>query len=107
MTDEYEGLSSSFAEACRKADKEHGPVPEPPPIRIVRDHGVPSAAELQQYYEDCLRKRYAPVAASTLQAAEYLVKAGDPKRFDAWLQEHSPGQRMTIIAHIKNKWQKS
>jgi hypothetical protein len=49
------------------------------------------------------RPATAPVAASTLDAAEYLLKTGDPNRFKMWLLEHSPAQRVTIIAHLKNK----
>jgi hypothetical protein len=49
------------------------------------------------------RPATAPVAASTLDAAEYLLKTGDANRFKTWLLEHSPAQRVTIIAHLKNK----
>jgi hypothetical protein len=49
------------------------------------------------------RPATAPVATSTLEAAEYLLKTGDANRFRTWLLEHSPAQRITIIAHLNKK----
>jgi hypothetical protein len=45
----------------------------------------------------------ASVARSTLDAAEYLVQTGDPKRFEAWLLKHSAAERKAIVQHIKRK----
>lgn len=53
------------------------------------------------------RPKTAPVATSTLQAAEYLMRQGDPKRFETWLLEHSPAQRVTIIEHLKSRGKKA
>lgn len=83
--DEYEGLSSSFAEACRKADAAHGPVPEPPPIPLVSEHGVPSAAQLARIYEQNLLRRYG-VAQSTYDAVQYVLRHyGDRYEDPDWL----------------------
>jgi len=47
------------------------------------------------------------VAKSTLDAADWLVRwSHDPKRFEAWLIEHSARERAAIVAHINDKWGK-
>lgn len=80
LANDYYGLTDSFARACRLAEAEHGPVPDPLPIA---------------------RPKYVPT--STLDAAEYLLQQGDPKRFEAWLLEHSERERAAIVAHLDNK----
>lgn len=40
------------------------------------------------------------IARSTLDAAEYLVRENDPKRFKTFLLQHSTAERDAIIAHI-------
>jgi hypothetical protein len=41
------------------------------------------------------------VARSTLDAAEYLIRANDPKRFEDWLLKHSAPERAAVVAHIE------
>jgi hypothetical protein len=101
--DQYEGLSSSFAAACRKADAAHGPVPDPPEIPLVSQHGVPSAETLQREYEANLRRRRRDVPQSTLDAATYLDQVGDGPRFQRWLEEHHPADQAAIIAYLERK----
>lgn len=104
VSDQYEGLSPSFAEACRKADIAHGPVPEPPPIPIVKYEGVPSAEVLQREYEQAVaRAQRGEPAASTLMAAEYLLKQGDLQRLKDWMDEHSLEIQAVIVKHLENK----
>jgi hypothetical protein len=43
------------------------------------------------------------VATSTLQAAEWLVRWSDPKKFEAWLLRHSPAERAAIVAHFNKR----
>jgi hypothetical protein len=43
------------------------------------------------------------VARSTLDAAEYLVRENDPKRFETWLLKHSAAERAAIVAHINKR----
>jgi hypothetical protein len=98
-------ISKSFARACRLADKEAGRIPDPEPIPLVATHGVPSAERLQAEYERAFqrqRERYGP-AKATLDTAEFLVSRDDPKRFEAWLLEHSVAERAAIVAHVKNQ----
>jgi hypothetical protein len=101
--DQYEGLSSTFAAACRKADAEHGPVPDPPEIPLVSQHGVPSAETLQREYEANLRRRRRDVPQSTLDAATYLRQVGDQARFQRWLEEHHPDDQVAILAYLESK----
>ena len=86
--DDYERLSSTFARACRDADA--------------------------RFREQAQAKRAAParppttrVAASTLMAAEFMVRLNDPKRFENWLMEYSADERAAICAHINSKKDKS
>jgi hypothetical protein len=43
------------------------------------------------------------VPASTLQAAEYLIRQGDPARLRKWLAKHSASERTTILDHLERK----
>jgi hypothetical protein len=43
------------------------------------------------------------VAASTLMAAEYLVREGDPARMRKWLSGHTPEQRKAILQHLEQR----
>jgi hypothetical protein len=43
------------------------------------------------------------IAKATLDAADYLIRLNDPKRFEAWLLKHSAAERAAIIAHIKKR----
>ncbi len=75
---DYFGLTDSFARACSLADAE------------ARDRQRKPAAR-------------PAVAESTLEASDYLVRLGDPKRLEAWLSGHSASERVGIIAHIEKK----
>jgi hypothetical protein len=57
FTDEYDGLSSTFARACREADRRQSRRPQPEPIPSER--GVPSASFLQSIYEGTIARRRA------------------------------------------------
>jgi hypothetical protein len=101
---QYDGLSYSFAKACRLADRARGPLPDADePYRLVSRDGVPSAAELQRVYEQTMaanRKRYGP-PTSVVKLAEWLVQFGDAGRFEAWLASRPPRERGAIVNHIK------
>ena len=78
---------------------------ERPDIRLVATHGVPSAEALQREYERTLqrqRERYGP-AKATLDAAAWLARYGDPKRFDAWLNGHSPQEQLAILEWLEQR----
>ena len=80
--DEYQGLSPSFAKACRQADER---------VRARRE----------QQRERPQKKPHA--AQSTLQAAEYLIQQRDAKRLRAWLVQHTPQERAAILEHLEQK----
>ena len=44
-----------------------------------------------------------PLAASTLQAAEYLVREGDVQQLRTWLAQHSAQERAAIQEHLCNR----
>ena len=81
--DDYEGLSWSFAAACRAADEKRRPYGGPLP-RI----GGKSTGGL---------------AASTIKAAKYLVRAGDAEQLRHWLDQHSTDERTAIQKHLEAK----
>jgi len=43
------------------------------------------------------------VAASTLAAAEYLVRENDPERLHTWLAKHTAEERAAIQKHLEAK----
>jgi hypothetical protein len=94
--DEYAGLTPSFARLCRKADAATGARPMLEDIPIAR-HGVPTASTLQRIYERGLKRP----AATTVAAAAYLVRIGDPARLEQWLMERPPQERVAIIAELR------
>jgi len=42
-------------------------------------------------------------AASTLRAAEYLIRQKDPERMRRWLEGRSPGECAAILRHIEKR----
>jgi hypothetical protein len=108
--DDFDGISSTFAAACKEADAEAGPRPKPEPIPIVAIHGVPSAAALQAEYEASIRRtaeRYGPPKA-TLDAAEYLIGAKRPlSELRAFLNGRSAHEIEAIQQHIGRKRRKA
>jgi hypothetical protein len=103
--DEYDGLSSTFAAACRAADGEAKPRSDPDRIPIVAHHGVSSAARLQAEYDQAIarrRERYGP-AASTLMAVDYLLKQDDPQKLQNFITKHPPSEAEEIIAYAKGR----
>ncbi len=79
LGDEYEGLSSTFARACKLADAEYA---------RTKQVASPPACRLPE---------------STIQAAEYLVRLNDRDRLRAWLIEHTPAERGLILRYFENK----
>jgi hypothetical protein len=77
--DEYQGLSNTFARACRIADAQYTRNKQ---AVAQHEHHVPS---------------------STLMAAEYLVGLNDAKRLEAWFKERSERECAAIVAHIDKK----
>src|SRR5262245_23588166 len=43
------------------------------------------------------------VAASTLKAAEFLVREGDAERFRNWLDRRSASERQAILRHLEQR----
>jgi hypothetical protein len=81
--DEYEGLTSSFAKACREADER--------------------ARAQRKRQRDHPEKPH--VAETTLAAAQHLVREGDAERLRAWLARHSPEERQAIHQHLRKAQQ--
>jgi uncharacterized membrane protein len=50
--------------------------------------------------ETSLPRKEVGAAASTLRAADYLVRQNDPARFKAWMAKHNATERAAIIKHL-------
>jgi hypothetical protein len=78
----------------------------------VPDHWRTAATE---YHEDRTRRGGGPevvpkrdnpgthVAASTLSAAEYLVRQGNAHELDEWLARRPEAERRAIVAHLQRR----
>jgi hypothetical protein len=77
--DDYAGLTHSFARLCRAADAEH-----------KSNANIKGPTKFH-------------IAASTLAAAEYLIKQNDPTRMCTWLAGRSDREVEAIWQHIKKK----
>jgi hypothetical protein len=78
--DRHDGLSSSFARACRDADREHRRTRRPPAQRPVNR-----------------------LPESTRQAVEWLLKHNDADRLKKFIAEHSPSEAQVIVGYIKGR----
>jgi ribonucleoside-diphosphate reductase alpha chain len=79
------GLGSTFARACKAADRKHA----------EEQQSINNRGEFQ-------RDQRCGIPTSVQQTAEWLFfQAKDPKRFETWLLEHSEHDRHAIVAHIE------
>ena len=79
-SEDYDGLSGSFARAFREADRERRPV--------RRTSGKPVNGQLPE---------------STRQAVEWLLKNKDAVRLNRFVAEHSLSDAQVIVAYIKRR----
>jgi hypothetical protein len=79
--DEYAGLSSSFAAACRAADEKQGRNPE-----FIERKSAPNVVP----------RPVERIPISILWAAEYLVREGAPSLLRYWLAKHGTDERAAI-----------
>jgi hypothetical protein len=71
----------------------------PRDYHLVAEDGVPSAEEMQREWNAARQRRLERMpAASTIAAAEYLIRIGDPERLKRWLETH-PKAEQTAIAN--------
>lgn len=77
-SDDYDGLSGSFAGACREADRERRPVRRP--------SRKPVNGQLPE---------------STRQAVDWLLKNNDAVRLNRFVAEHSLSDAQVLVAYIK------
>jgi hypothetical protein len=80
-SDEYEGLSSTFAKACRAAD-----------ARVRAQRGR---------QRDHSEKPH--VAETTFGVAGYLHRLGDLDRWKKWFDARSPEERVAILEQLERK----
>jgi hypothetical protein len=95
--DEYDGLPSTFAKACREADEKQHRKPVDPRIAKARRRLADDVSFERAWHE---LNRPTRVAASTLMAAEHLVREGDAGRLRNWLGRHSAKDRAAIQKYI-------
>jgi hypothetical protein len=81
-SDQYEGLSSTFAVFCHAADTKRARKTIDPRLNKRAPGEMPNA---------------------TLQAAEYLVREKDPARMRAWLDRHTAQEREAILQQLERR----
>jgi hypothetical protein len=101
--DDYAGLSSTFAAACRKADAKIGARAELEDI----PPGTASAARLQREYERSLERAHThQVPKSVQEVAEWFAQT-DPIRLETWLLSRPATERAAIVGGLKQKQERS
>jgi hypothetical protein len=98
--DDYDGLSSSFAALCRAADEKQRRKPPDPHLERLRTLMDDDVSLERTWHE--LNKPIG-AAASTLQAAEFLVQQKDPPRLRSWLDNHTAQEREAILQHLEQR----
>jgi hypothetical protein len=98
--DEYEGLSWSFAAACRAADEKQRRKRADPAIERAR-RLMADDVTLESAWAEVSKPT--GIATSTLQAAEFLVLTGDVPGLQRWLARHSAQERTAIRRHLEAK----
>jgi hypothetical protein len=74
---------------------------QPRNYHLVAEDGVPSAAELQREWDAARKRKLEQTpASSTIAAAWFLIRLGDAKRFERWLNSHSGTERAAIAKHL-------
>lgn len=99
-SDEYDGLPSTFAAACRTADQKQRRKPPDPTIERARRLLADEVTLERAWHEFNIP---AGISASTLEAAEYLLRQKDPARLADWLDHHSAGTREAILRHLEQR----
>jgi hypothetical protein len=98
--DEYDGLSSSFAKACREADEKQRRKPVDPRIARAR-RLLEDDVSFERAWAELNNPPDVPTA--TLHAAEYLLRLGDPPRWRKWFDAHSAQERAAILQHLEQR----
>jgi hypothetical protein len=101
--DQYEGLGSTFAEACRKADATWRPQ-HIRPARLERLHLLMgNDVSIEHVWHELNERAPGNVPEVTRQAAEYLVREKNPARMCAWLDQHTAQEREAILRHLERR----
>lgn len=98
--DDYAGLAPTFAAACRAADEKQRRKPPDPIIERAR-WLMADDVSLERAHAEVSKP--SGVAASTIMAAEYLIRANDPKQLRQWLDRHSADERAAIQKYLGGK----
>jgi hypothetical protein len=96
--DKYDGLPSTFAKACRKADEKQSRKPVDPRIERAR-RLLDDDVSFECAWDEFNAPEAVPTA--TLDAAEFLIRQKDPARLRAWVKKHTTAERKAILQHLK------
>ncbi len=101
--DEYDGLPSTFAKACRKADEKQRRKPVDPTTAKARQL-LEDDVSLERAWREMNNPPNVPIVTSaTLEAAEYLHDLGDLESFKRWFDRHSAAERAAIFRHLDGR----
>jgi hypothetical protein len=100
--DQYPG-PSTFAAACRVADRKQARKPHDPDIERVRpllNDDVSLERAWREIKAERLRRQ---IPEAVLQAAVYFVQQGDANRWRKWFDARSPEERAAILQHLEER----
>jgi hypothetical protein len=101
--DEYDGLPSTFAKACRKADEKQRSKSVAPRITRARQL-LDDDVSLDQAWRELNNPPSVPIVSSaTLEAAEYLHDQGDLEAFKRWFDRHNAAEQAAIFRHLNGR----
>jgi len=100
--DEYDGLSPTFAAACRAADEKQFRNPRDPRIERLR-RLMANDVSLDRAWHELSDRPPGDVPIATLRAAEYLLPLGDLERWKKWFDAHSAPERAAILQHLEQR----
>jgi hypothetical protein len=93
-------------DGCQQAAEAYGLVAEigqDAVQAIIASAFMPYRDDLDMVPNPIEEATHGGVAESTLQAADYLLRQNDERRFESWLAKHSKEERKAIINRIKKR----
>jgi hypothetical protein len=100
--DDYDGLTSTFAAACRKADEKQRRKPPDPRIEKLRCL-MEGDASLERAWHELNKRAPGDVPIATLHAAEYLLQLGALERWKKWFDAHTAPERAAILQYLERR----
>jgi hypothetical protein len=95
-----DGLSSTFAKACREADAKQSRKPVDPRIARAR-RLLDDDVSLERAWSEVNSSHDVPLA--TIEAAEFLIRQGKPAELRAWLARRTTHECEAILQCLERR----